>query len=445
MFEDNKVLSAKSIPSLEDSAILRYLTFSILYVAQGIPAGLLFYAFPAWLAMNDLSPTEIGGYIAVVSIPWSFKIINAPFMDRFTFLPMGRRRPWVLLGQFGLVVSFLVLSLIPDPINNLILLMVVGFIVNLFTVIQDIAVDGMAIDILPVDQQARANGLMWGSKMIGVSVSVSLGSWMINEFGFFITICCFSILIMFIMIFPIILRERKGERLLPWTDGEASEISANLQLHSWRVIAKSLIKVFFLPFSFIMGVGVFSLAIGDGLIDALLPIFTVQKLNWADTEYSQVFATAKLVGGILGMFVGGALIDFFGKVRMITIYIILLIISVSAISFLNNLWANDDLIIGFIVIFYILYTFNTIAIFASAMQLSWKKIAATQFTLYMAISNLGMSVGAAIIGPLKDMLDWEFVILTYIAFAIVMLVVIQFVNFDKHQKQVEELETNFSE
>lgn len=440
-----KVLSINSLPALENNEVLRYIIFSILYLAQGVPAGILLYAIPAWLAMNNLSAAEIGSYIAVISIPWSLKIINAPLMDRFTFLPMGRRRPWVLLGQFGLMVGFILLALVPDPAHNLYLLMSLGFIVNLFTVIQDIAVDGMAIDILPVNQQARANGLMWGSKTIGISVSVSLGSWMINEFGFFQAISSFSIFIFLIMLFPIFLREREGEKLLPWTKGETSKISANLQLHSWKVITKSLIKIFFLPVSFLMGVGVFSLAIGDGLIDALLPIFTVKNLNWLDTEYSQVFATAKLIAGILGMFVGGALIDFFGKKRMISIYIVLSILLISTMFTFSNLWSNDNFVIGFIIFFYIFYTFNTIAIFASAMQLCWKKIAATQFTLYMAISNLGSSIGAALIGPLREIFDWEYVILTYIVFVIVMLIVIQFVNFEKHEKQVEDLESRYSE
>lgn len=110
--------------------------------------------------MNGKTAVEIGSYVAVIGLPWSLKIINAPLNDRFTYLPMGRRRPWVLFGQLGLILSFLSMSFIADPLNNLSMLMILGFTVNFFGVSQDIAVDGMAIDILPVDQQARANGLM---------------------------------------------------------------------------------------------------------------------------------------------------------------------------------------------------------------------------------------------------------------------------------------------
>jgi PAT family beta-lactamase induction signal transducer AmpG len=74
------------------------------------------------------------------------------------------------------------------------------------------------------------------------------------------------------------------------------------------------------------------------------------------------------------------------------------------------------------------------------MQLCWKRISATQFTLYMAISNLGLAGGAALMGQLKNVFDWEYVFLTYIVFAIVMLILMKFIKFEKHQKRVDELE-----
>ena len=445
LFVKSDKIKSKPLPSLSENTFLRYFSFAALYVAQGIPEGLLWYAIPAWLAMNGKSPAEIGSYVAVIGIPWSLKIINAPIMDRFTYLSMGRRRPWVLFGQFGLIASFLSMSLIIDPLNNLSTLMILGFIVSFFEVSQDIAVDGMAIDILPVDQQARANGLMWGSKTLGISASVASGSWIMSHYGYFYAIVSFSLIISIIILVPLLLRERPGEKLLPWTNGEASKLAEKIQLHSWKGIFKSLYKVFFLPVSFMMGVAAFSYSVGRGLIDTVLPVFTVQELGWADTQYSQIFATANLISGVLGMVIGGFLIDYFGKVKMITIYMSLLILLAAAMSFLKSFWQNDVFITGFIICFYILLTFTNIAIFASAMQLCWKRVSATQFTLYMAISNLGLAAGAALLGPLKDLFNWEFVILSYVIFAGAMLILIRFINFDKHQFRVEKLEEKYLE
>jgi PAT family beta-lactamase induction signal transducer AmpG len=435
----------KNLPALSENTFLRYFSFAALYVAQGIPEGLLWYAIPAWLAMNGKSAVEIGSYVAVIGIPWSLKIINAPIMDRFTYLPMGRRRPWILFGQFGLIASFLSMSLIADPLNNMSALMILGFIVSFFEVSQDIAVDGMAIDILPVDQQARANGLMWGSKTLGISASVAAGSWIMSHYGYFYAIVSFSLIISIIILVPLLLRERPGEKLLPWTKGETSKDAEKIQLHSWKIIFKSLFKVFFLPVSFIMGVAAFSFSMGRGLIDTLLPVFTVQELGWADTQYSQIFATANMISGIFGMIIGGFLVDYFGKVRMMTIYLSLLILLMLGMFFIKTSWHNELLVTGFIICFYILITSNTIAIFASAMQLCWKRISVTQFTLYMAISNLGLAGGAALMGQLKNVFDWQYLFLAYILFAAIMLLLIRFINFNKHQKRVDELELKFVE
>ena len=88
---------------------VRYATGSLMYFAQGIPHGLLGIALPAWLASQGASASDIGSYLAVIALPWAFKLLSGPLMDRFQYLPMGRRRPWVLGAQLGMTLSFFAL------------------------------------------------------------------------------------------------------------------------------------------------------------------------------------------------------------------------------------------------------------------------------------------------------------------------------------------------
>ncbi|MDE0420795.1 MAG: hypothetical protein OXK76_07900 [Gammaproteobacteria bacterium] len=148
---------------LSEQRWLRFGAFSAFYFAQGVPLGLLAVAMPAWLAEQQARVSEIALFGSVVSIPWVFKLVAGPFMDRFTFLPMGFRRPWVLLAQGGLTVSLVALALTPFDVNAMLPLMVVGFVTNAFAATQDVAVDGMAIDVLPVDERGRANARSWRS------------------------------------------------------------------------------------------------------------------------------------------------------------------------------------------------------------------------------------------------------------------------------------------
>ena len=88
--------------ALSESSLLRKLVFAVLYAGQGIPYGLLIVAIPAYLAARGLTAGQSGLYIGTVMLPWSFKLVVGPLTDRFTFAPMGHRRPWVIGAQLAL-------------------------------------------------------------------------------------------------------------------------------------------------------------------------------------------------------------------------------------------------------------------------------------------------------------------------------------------------------
>jgi len=423
--------------SLTSSALSRYFSFSALYVAQGIPEGIIFYAIPAWLAMNGKSPLEIGAFAGIIIIPWSFKILAAPLMDRFTYLAMGRKRPWIMFGQLGLILSFLSIGFVPDPLNNISGLMTVGFMISFFGAFQDVATDGMAVDVIPVDEQARANGLMWGTKVIGTSLSLVIGTALINSFGLTVAVASLSVAVALIMIVPIYFTERPGEKFMPWTKGEANIESKNTQLRSWSQILKSLYRVVKLKASIIFGIASFVSGIMFGFMDTLFPVFSVQELGWTNTSFSEVFSVSSIIAGILGMVVGGYLVDRFGKLKMITLYLGIIAIVISTFAFVTEYWQSTIFIYAFIVIYYTLNTFLSIGIFATGMHLCWKTVAATQFTLYMALSNMGRGAGSALFGMMKTYTSWEYVFLFITLSPVIMAVMMQFISFSKHRERVD--------
>ncbi len=433
------------LPALSENKIVRYLNFIALYIAQGIPEGMLLFGIPAWMAMNGKTAGEIGAFAAAAGLPWSFKVIVAPLMDRFTYLPMGRRRPWVLLGQLGLIGSFIAMAFVPDPLNNNFLLMAAAFSVSCFGAMQDVATDGMAIDIVPVDQQARANGFMWGAKIMGTSGSLALGSWLLHEYGFKSSILMLSISVGIIFLFPLLLRERPNEKLVPWTAGTSSPESKKMQLGNWKSIIHSLLRVFNLPNSLLLALLLFINQGAFNYLATLLPIFTVQSLGWSDQLYSQYFATASLIGGIGGMIIGGIVIDRFGKIRMLNIYFLSLIAVMIGFCMLSAFWKNNLFVFAFMLVYKLLYVFACIGLFAIAMECCWKKVSASQFTVYMTIANLGRIAGAKLIGPVKSHFNWEHTLLIFAAMMFLALLVMQFIRIKTHLLQVSKLETSNGE
>ena len=171
------------VASLTDSRWLRFASFTALYFAQGIPIGLLNIALPAWLAEHGVGGAEIAWYQGIVTLPWGFKLFAGPFMDRFALPAMGRRRPWVMAAQIGLTGALTLLALFSQPTEQLTWIVAVGLLVNCFAAVQDVAVDGMAIDVLPESERGRANALMAFGQVAGFSSFAALSGVLLQRSG----------------------------------------------------------------------------------------------------------------------------------------------------------------------------------------------------------------------------------------------------------------------
>ncbi|MDP6037643.1 MAG: MFS transporter [Candidatus Latescibacteria bacterium] len=439
-----KQSSLTNLPALSDSSLLRYIAFTALYMAQGLPAGLMAVAIPAWLAKQGMGTAEIGIYLGIIGLPWSLKLIGGPIMDRFSFLPMGRRRPWVLSAQLGIVLSFWLMSTLTDPVHHLYWLASLGFVINFCTAFQDVAVDGLAIEVLPSDQQARANGLMWGGKIVGFSISSASGSYFLNQYGFGDAFLILSTGIIFIFIFPLFLRERPGERLLPWTSGNPSEHALLSQVTNWRDILRSLFHAVWLPMSRLTVLGFFCYAIGEGIMHATFPVLFVQELNWSDTDYSQLMATTRLAAGLSGMLLGALVVGRLGRVRTILIAGTLLVLAYITMGFSEHHWATRTTMLTFVFTKDILGVTITIAYLATCMDLCWQRVAASQFSLFMALANLGNTVGEALTGPIDAVLDYAQIFFAIAFVKVIALIFFYLVNLNTHKEHLGELESKLA-
>jgi PAT family beta-lactamase induction signal transducer AmpG len=431
--------------SLSQSPILRYFTFIVLYFSQGIPEGITIFAIPAWLAMNGKSVSEIAGYSAIIMIPFSLKIVLAPIMERYTYLPMGRRRPWLLFGQLGIFGSLISLACLRDPLEHIFELSILAACVHVFIIFQDIATDSLVIDIVPIDEQGKANSFMWGSKTIGTSLTLIIGTLLLNKYGLFGAIVPISTFILLIMLVPLTVRERQGEKLLPWSKGETSPETSKMAIDSWLRLWKSFKQVLILPNTLLMVLAIFITMAAIHYMRTLLPIFTIQELHWTNLAYGSIYSTFNLVGGIVGMIVGGLLIQRIGVVRFIQISLLLMSLLGILVSVSSALWSNPFIIQSFVAVFCALVTFITIGSLALAMQLCWKRISALQFTFCMTAFNLGLSAGAAFFGYIRSYFEWQSIFLLFSVMIIVSMATIYFIKTKKHAAQIEKLELEYQE
>ncbi len=388
------------LPALTASRPLRLALVTAMYVAQGIQYGLLIVAVPAYLAAQGAPPGAIGGFISAAVLPWTLKLLYAPLMERYTFLAMGRRRPWIVVGTLGAAGGYAAMTLVPDPLANLGLLTTVMIGGSLFLALQDIATDALTIDVVPLDEQPFANGLMWGGKVFGIAGTAAGGAWLLGSVGLSGTLAVAAAATLAFVGLPLVVRERPGERLLPWTVGAASPEARALQPDGWRQIGRSLRRVAVLPASLLVAAAGFALLLHQGLFDAYGPVFAVQHLGWTDTAFSNAKALGTLVGGVVGMLGGGLLVRWLGRAEAVRAALLALVVVAVAMALAAPFWSVALVVEAYLLLWMTAQTLATIAFFATCMALCWKPVAAVQFALFMALANVGLVMGSALMGPL---------------------------------------------
>jgi len=385
--------------TLIDSSRVRYLTGAMMYFAQGIPHGLLSIAIPAWLAAQDVSAADIGSYLAVIVLPWVFKLLTGPLMDRFEFAPMGRRRPWVLAAQMGLSVSLLALMLVEDPVGQIGLLMMIGVLINIFAATQDVAVDGMSIDLTPVNEQGRLNGYMSFGKAAGWAATSAVSGVMLVSFGLkatAITAAIVSSVFFFAFIFVL---ERSGERRLPWSSGEPA--SAHHEGNSFKAVFAGINKVLWQRASLV----VMAIMLVDGLIagygQALMPIAAIKVFGFTSPQWSQLVAVMGLIGAGLTLALG-PMIDRFGSKRMLILTISLVGVHAFLLAQTQYMWTDSTYVKVMLSVWVIMLPVVMVCVIALGMAVCSSSCSATQFAIYMSVANLGYSAGSKLFGMVSE-------------------------------------------
>ena len=359
-----------------------------------MPLGLLSVAIPSRLAELDVSAGNISFFLGVVSFPWAIKLVGGPFMDRFKFPDMGFRRPWVLLAQGGLTFALFAMSFVGlgGADDSLVPLMVVGFVVNAFAATQDVAVDGMAIDVLRPDERGRANAFMGFGQAAGSASFGLLGGFLLSTAGMSVAAMVCAATVAAIFLFVAAVRERPGERLMPWSAGQATERVETAE-RDMKAIFKDLTRVLFLPMSLLLVAVEFINRVRDGVAITVFPVFAVQDLGFSSVQYTAFNGYVGLAAAAMGAALG-FLVDRHGAKRFLFVALAGGGATHLAMGAFPALWTNSGFLFPMAGLAYLFTQLIFVATIALFMNLCWSRIAATQFAIYMSLANLSRTIGS---------------------------------------------------
>ena len=435
--ESNVEMKASSSEgkTLVESYRARVLTLCALYVAQGIPWGFITVTFVTYLAVEGVAAGQLAFLLTLGTLPWSVKFLWGPIIDRFQFPEMGKRRPWILIAQSGMIVVLSSMLLIPNMSSNVTVVGVMFLVYNIFTALQDVSTDALAVDVLEPHEFEKVNSYMFTSKAVGGIIGgAGLGT-IIGFVGIKGAIVLQIPILVVIMLVPLFMTERPGEKLYPWSESTKSDVEEQtIEQKNFKEIFNN-IKIAFSFRSAQLGV-LLSLIISlSYFLIPILPLLFVRELGWTEEQFNATKGGVILIVTMLGYMVGGQLGKQFGG-KAIIIYAAFSTALITTFWGMNeSLWSNGLFMMTVWSLQTFVWAMVSINIYSLMMRITWTEVGGTQFTGYMAMMNLSAIIGYQLTAPLAARFDYS--TLFYIAALLETVVILGAMFIDPEETRRE--------
>ena len=386
-------------PNLLASRNGRFAAFFALYLTEGIPLGFTATAVATQMRREGLGPAEIGAFVGSLYLPWAFKWAFGPIIDVFSSERFGRRRAWIVVAQVLMVVTLMAAL----PVNFTTEVKLFTFIIllhNVFGAMQYVAIDALAVNVLKEEERGLANGLMFGGAYLGQAIGGSGVLFLVPLTGFPMTYFFVAAMILAVTLFVALPLREPREPPRPKQEGAKLAVAGR---EIWAFIRDS-IKAFLGTRAAFVGLLFALLPGGAYALGLALQTNLAVELGLDDPQVATLTLWSTIVSGICCV-VGGWLSDKWGRKRMLALYFIGTAIPtvylawfmqqqgwimpvpillgdrpVPSVDLVNTFWIC---VIAYSVFQGLMYGTRT----ALFMDITTRRVAATQFTAYMAMLN----------------------------------------------------------
>ena len=125
--------------------------------ASGLPLYVLISLVPAWLRSEQVELRDIGLF-ALIGLPYTWKFLWAPLLERYPLPLLGRRRGWMLATQLGTLAAIAALPLF-DARSQLGAIATLCTLIAVLSATQDIVIDAYRRELLPDAELGLGNAL----------------------------------------------------------------------------------------------------------------------------------------------------------------------------------------------------------------------------------------------------------------------------------------------
>ncbi len=360
--------------------------------SSGLPLFILYQLIPGWLRSEGVSLTEIGLF-SLIGIPYVWKFMWSPLMDRYSLPVLGRRRSWMLFTQVSLLFAIAGFGFI-NPVMDIWSVAYLAAGVAFFSASQDIVLDAYRRELLPDNELGLGNSIHVQAYRLSGLVPGSLAFILADHISWqsvFLIVAAF----MFIgILMTLFIKEINTDTLKPKTLQEAVVLPFK-EFINRKGLKSALYILMFL----------FLYKLGDSMATALQTPFFID-LGFSKTEIGVVAKTASLIAMTIGLAIGGIVMIKLSINRALWLFGFVQIISILGFAALAEIGHNNYALAFAMGFEYLGVGLGTAAFTAFIAKTTNPAFAATQIALFTALTALPRTFANAITGIIVEQIGW---------------------------------------
>lgn len=368
--------------------------------SSGLPLYLLINLVPAWLRTEGVDLKRIGLF-ALIGLPYTWKFLWSPLMDRFVPPLLGRRRGWMLLMQLGLLASIALFGLF-RPTLDLWAIAALALLVAFLSASQDIVLDAFRREILTDRELGLGNTLHINAYRLAGLVPGSLSLILADHLPWGSVFVVTALFMLPGVLMTLWAQEPTVRGTPPKTLREAVEEPFHEFWHRQGARGALVILAF-----------IFLYKLGDSMATALATPFYMD-MGFAKSQIGIVAKHAGLWPAVIGGLLGGVWMLKLGINRALWLFGVVQVLSILGFAWLASFGhfahvgpaelSRLALVIGFEALGVGLGTAAFVAYIARTTHPAYT---ATQFALFTSLAAVPRTLANAATGYLVDGLGWN--------------------------------------
>jgi PAT family beta-lactamase induction signal transducer AmpG len=389
----------------------KMLTILCLGIAAGIPLGIVLTVLQAWMTKSGIKLETIG-LAVLVQMPYTWKFVWSPLMDRFVPPFLGRRRGWMLISQLLMIVSIVAMGQF-DPARAIVPILALATLISFAGASHDIVIDAYRRDVLDESElgfgsAVAVNSYLIGFRYIGVVLGLFLGDFLPWS-------QVFMILAGFVVI---------------------GVVGTFIAIEPRDAIAapKSLREAVFNPFlDYLKRPGAIEILLfillyklGDNLASALLTPFYIKVVGYTLTQISVYYKIVSFWGTFCGGLIGGAILTRYSIRKCLMAFGVFQ--GVTPLAFAILVFTGPNVLaLAFVVgVETLSLGMGASALTAFMLRLCNRKFSATQYALLTSFMGIPRTIIPASAGFIVEGLGWVNFYVLCVALALPGLLLIYF-------------------